>query len=148
LHEVAMQRGMPHMPVCESPCDRIIDGRGGQRFFFGGKGVPPSPRFRLAEESGELTARVHAGSSWLRGGGIALTTLGGAAVLTGSALLLATAVLTDSHSGTLAKDIEVSGVITLASGLAVLAGGIVMVVMSGTSYSWLRSGAAPGILRF
>jgi hypothetical protein len=149
LHEVSMERGVPHLPVCESPCDRIIEGRGGQRFFFGAKGVPPSARFRLANESGELTARVHPGSNGLRGGGIGLATLGGLSVLTGSGLLLASAVSADTHgSGALAKDLEISGVISTAAGLAVLASGIVRVVMGGTSSSVLRSGAAPGTFRF
>jgi hypothetical protein len=149
LHEVARERGVPHLPVCASPCDRVIDGRGGQRFFFGGRGIPQSPRFRLANESGELTARVHAGSSGLRAYGIALVSLGSLAVLTGNGLLIGAAAAADSHaSGTVAKDLELSGVISTAAGLSVLAGGIVMLVMGGTSYSLLRSGAAPLGLRF
>lgn len=135
-------------PVCEAPCDQIIDGRAGQRFFFGGRGVSPSKRFQLGDEHGDLTVRVNPGSSALRGGGIALTVVGSVAALVGLSLLLTDAVLNASSSSPRLRGFDIAGVVTTAAGLPILAGGVVMLTMSSTTYSFLRSGATPGVVRF
>lgn len=135
-------------PVCDAPCDQIIDGRAGQRFFFGGRGVSSSKRFQLGDERGDLRVRVNPGSSSLRGGGIALTVIGSVAALVGLSLLLTDAALNAGSSSSRLRGFDIAGVATAAAGLPIQAGGIVMLTMSGTTYSFLRSGATPGVVRF
>jgi hypothetical protein len=135
-------------PVCEAPCDQIIDGRAGQRFFFGGRGVTPSKRFQLGNERGDLWVRVKPGSSALRGGGIALTIIGSVAALVGLSLVLTDAAINASESSPRLRGFDIAGVATAAAGLPIQAGGIVMLAMSSTTYSFLRSGATLGVVRF
>jgi hypothetical protein len=52
--------------VCNTPCDRIIDGRVGS-FVLGGEGIRHSTPFQLSSYMGDLTLHVKAGDS-LRGG--------------------------------------------------------------------------------
>jgi len=135
-------------PLCEAPCDQIIDGRGGQSFFFGGRGVSNSKRFQLGHERGDLWVRVNPGSSAIRGGGVALTVIGSMAVLVGLTLLLTDAAINAGSSSRGLRGFDIAGVATTVAGLPILAGGIVMLAVSSTSYSFLRSGATPGVLRF
>ena len=46
------------VPVCRAPCDRVIDGRAGQVFWFG-RGARPSSGFLLRDRAGDLTLEVH-----------------------------------------------------------------------------------------
>ena len=75
--------GIQYRVVCESPCDRVIDGTRGQDFFLGRDTVTASRRFTLAQHSGDVTLDVKPGSKALRltgsvfvGLGIGLTIAG------------------------------------------------------------------------
>lgn len=72
--------------MCEAPCDKLVDGRDGNRFFFSAPGMMPSRQFRLEQRDGYITARVHGVSLGRILGGVLLTTTGGIFTLSGSML--------------------------------------------------------------
>lgn len=72
--------------ICEAPCDKLVDGREGHRFFFAGQGMYPSQQFRLEQRDGYLTARVHGVSVARLIGGVMLTAIGGSFTLSGAML--------------------------------------------------------------
>lgn len=128
--------GVVSRGVCAAPCDEIVDGRDGSQFFFSAPGMVASPPFSLKQYDGEIEARVRGGSVWKRFGGISLTSFGGAAVLTGIALTAIGLPTTE-----IGPDFEIRseitrtpGLITLGVGAAALAGGIYMLVTSGTTF--------------
>jgi len=73
--------------VCAAPCDLIVDGQGGQTFFFAGEGISESEPFSLAGESGELFYKVKQGSSSAHRASFPLMGLGGAGVLVGAVVM-------------------------------------------------------------
>lgn len=70
-----MNQGTVSKYLCRAPCEKPIDGREGNKFFITAPGMYPSPRFRLDEHEGHITARIH-GTSYGRfiGGVIAIGT--------------------------------------------------------------------------
>jgi len=72
--------------VCISPCDKLIDGRLGQQFFFGAAGMPPSSLFQVYQRRGVVSAQVEPGSDARFITGIMTGTLGGLTMLVGGAL--------------------------------------------------------------
>ncbi len=70
--------------ICRAPCDTIVDGRGGREFFFDGPGVTPSNRFSLAQETGDVAIKVHAGNG-------RLASAGGTMLVTGLLLVVVVA---------------------------------------------------------
>jgi hypothetical protein len=124
--------------ACTAPCDQIIDGRKGQMFFVGAPDMVPSRGFRLNEHSGELTARVDAGSMAARQGGFLLAGFGGAALIGGVVMLGFGYGGAASTSGGKVVDTRnqaatTGGFIALGAGAALVATGIVLVLTSRTS---------------
>lgn len=129
--------------LCTSPCDEIIDGRRGTEFFFTAPGMVPSAPFQLSQYDGEVEARVRGGSMGKRIGGVLVTSLGGALLLSG-ALFLA---LESSTSGILEeKPNYVPGGVMLGAGILGTAGGIYMIVTSKTTFDIIpRSEDSAGV---
>ncbi|MDC3988117.1 hypothetical protein [Polyangium jinanense] len=72
--------------MCRAPCDKLVDGRDGHRFFISGPGMVPTESFRLEGLEGHVTARVKGVSMARFTGGFLGTVLGGFFVLSGVAI--------------------------------------------------------------
>jgi len=70
--------------ICLEPCDKYLDGRLGQQFFFGGSNMPPSAPFQVYKRSGTLNASVEPGSDARFISGIMTGTLGGITTILGA----------------------------------------------------------------
>jgi hypothetical protein len=140
---------------CQSPCDKVIDGRSGQVFFFAGDEIPQSSRFHVTEKSGDVTVRVSPGSFGVRKAGGVLIGLGITAAVAGSVLLpigmAVNAGNADSaaqmHSPASSSPLIPAGAATLGVGGAMLVTGIVMNVLGHTRYDF-STAAVPGGFRF
>ncbi|MCY0985666.1 hypothetical protein OV203_00890 [Nannocystis sp. ILAH1] len=109
--------------VCRAPCGKVIDGRAGYPFYFGGDRMLPSQTFFLKDLEGEYVARVRPGRRGLLIGGMLLAGYGAGATLGGTML---TAIGRDEK--------RTVGSVVLGVGLAMLIGGIVMAVRGSTRY--------------
>nr|WP_276603319.1 protein kinase [Nannocystis pusilla] len=109
--------------VCRAPCGKVIDGRAGFPFYFGGDRMMPSQTFFLKDLEGEYVARVRPGRRGLLIGGMLLAGYGAGATLGGTML---TAIGRDEK--------RTVGSVVLGVGLAMLIGGIVMAVRGSTRY--------------
>jgi hypothetical protein len=130
--------------VCTTPCDAAVDGSRGQFFFFAGKNVTASDTFQLNGMQGDIQARVEAGSATAMGWGTLLVTLGLTSALTGGSILLTESLLSD-----LTEDDESifgpTAPILLATGGAMLTGGIVLWVTNGTDYELSLTSTGRGV---
>ena len=126
-------------PVCRAPCDRVIDGSYGQSFYFGGNGVTPSRRFTLDEHDGPMLARVRPGRPGVFVGGVLLTSMSVAPLLTGTLFLALT-----SHAQRSADTTRNAGVALSAVGVSMLLSGILTVAFGRTRWELYRryTGAA------
>jgi hypothetical protein len=70
--------------VCRAPCNKLVDGREGHKFFISAPGMFPSPMFRLEDYDGQVTARVHGVSLARYMGGVIMAASGGMFVLGGT----------------------------------------------------------------
>jgi hypothetical protein len=115
----------PVRPICNAPCDRVVDGRAGQSFVLGGPGLSRSLPFTLssADASLEIHARPGRRALWIAG--CVLTGIGAAAVLAGAATLTAA-----DDDRTLRR----AGGFTFLAGLPFVAGGVVMVAFGRTRF--------------
>ena len=109
--------------VCRAPCGKVIDGRAGFPFYFGGDRMMPSQTFFLKDLEGEYVARVRPGRRGLLIGGMLLAGYGAGATLGGTML---TAIGRDEK--------RTVGSVVLGVGLAMLIGGIVMAIRGSTRY--------------
>ncbi len=117
--------------VCRAPCDKLVDGRDGHRFFIKGSGMFPSPPFRLDTFDGSVTARVTGTSMSRFTGGVVLAALGGTLTL-GGGMFTAFSFLIDPEKtaenpnpeGEL-RTVRTFGLVLLGMGVASLVGGIV-----------------------
>lgn len=125
--EVSSPRRAPARvrPICNAPCDVVVDGRAGQSFLLGGPGLSRSLPFTLssADASLEIHARPGRRASWIAGW--VLTSLGAAAVLAGAATLTAA-----DDDRTLRR----AGGFTFLAGVPFVAGGVVMVAFGRTRF--------------
>ncbi len=133
--------GQVSRPVCMAPCDRVIDGRDGQLFFFGGEGTPPSSRFQLVGMGPSLMAEVKGGSGGKRAGGIVMMGLGGGALAAAVGMFIIGSVGTTTLSPTTEMftkstngGMMAAGGGVLAAGVGLFAGGIALIATSGTHY--------------
>jgi hypothetical protein len=130
--------GSIYRPICVAPCDRVIDGRSGQSFFFNGDGVLKSRKFSLSQRSGDVVARVKPGRPGLRVGGIAGMAVGGAGLGTAALLLLMTPRSTlgqdDGRSLSNRNNLPAAGM--LIGGALAVAGGLAMLLLSSTRIKW------------
>jgi hypothetical protein len=159
LYEVTHQiliRGRPAgltaRPVCQGPCDRIVEAPGGRRFFFAGEGLTPSSQFQLAGKGPTVSIDIVPGSAGQRTGGYVMGAFGGAALLGGLTTLALGALTTSVSNGqALASPsirIMAAGGGIAAAGLGLLIGGIAMVVKSKTTYAFPSPGTSTALLTF
>ncbi|WP_437723081.1 hypothetical protein [Sorangium sp. So ce861] len=118
--------------VCRAPCDAIIDSRDGEEFFFGGKGIVPSSEFQLFDRSGDVSIKVHPGSTVGDTIGDVMTYMGWLTAVAGG-LIIANAYLQEdqheSHHGA-----KVMGFSTVGAGAALVISGYVLTAASQTTY--------------
>ncbi|MDI1475467.1 hypothetical protein [Polyangium sp. y55x31] len=72
--------------ICRAPCDKLVDGRDGHRFYISGPGMVPTESFRLDGLDGHVTARVKGVSLARFTGGFLGTVLGGFFAVSGAAI--------------------------------------------------------------
>jgi hypothetical protein len=116
----------PSRPLCRAPCDRVVDGRAGQSFYFAGDGIAPSPIFQLSDRAGDLRVRVDARAEGNRAGGIVMTVLGSGGVVGSLGLLLFGRALGDQSTQKGAPNtMLIGGGVLMAASVGLLVGGIV-----------------------
>lgn len=124
--------------TCVEPCDRVIDGRRGRRFYFAPSDAPESDRFDLQRWSGPVTARVSAGSDLRQKGGYVIIGLGGFAVINGLEGVLTGAVVRgfahEDETKDLGKTFQVVGLVTMAVGAVIGLGGLGLATTGDTTY--------------
>jgi hypothetical protein len=131
-----------YQPVCAAPCDRVIDGRQGQSFFFNGHGVLKSRTFSLSQYSGDIVARVKPGRPARRVGGIIGLALGGAGLGTAAYLYWDAKRGADRYNDfqddtqTRIEPNYKPATAILISGAIVAAVGLTMLLLSGTRVTW------------
>ena len=142
--------GTTSAPVCAAPCDRVIDGRRGQSFFFNGDHVLKSRQFSLTEHSGDVVARVKPGRPARRVGGIIGLALGGAGLGTAAFLFWSAKRRADGlnefreDTDPQAEPNYKPATALLITGAIVAAGGLAMLLLSGTRVKWSKRTAAAG----
>ncbi|NUP09274.1 MAG: hypothetical protein HOW73_24750 [Polyangiaceae bacterium] len=116
--------------VCESPCDKVIDGSRGQQFFIGGTDIPESSTFKLRDRTGDTNVDVSPGNRGQRTAGVWMTIIGATGVAAGAATLpLGFADLGSGEDDTL----KIAGGVSLGAGAALLASGIAVFVTGRTA---------------
>ena len=133
LHEVEPFLG--DAIVCQAPCDRIIDGRAGEEFYFAGDEIPASRSFALAEKSGDVVAAVHKGNHALLATGHALLAPAILHLVAGAVLVPFLAL---EHDPSTALDLQYATGATIGLGAALLVTSIVMIVEGRTTYRFAR----------
>jgi hypothetical protein len=121
--------------VCQAPCGRAVDGRAGQRFYFAGDEIPPSPAFALVEKSGDVLATVHKGNFALLATGRAL--LAPAILHLVAGAVLAPFMALERDPGT-ALDLQYGTGATLGVGTALLVTSVVMLIEGRTRFRFSR----------
>jgi hypothetical protein len=122
-----------HEFICRAPCDKVVDGRMGQEYFFTGDGISDSSRFQLINQSGHVSVRVRPGryiapstKAWVNFAGVMTWTPGIA--------LAVTAALNDDPS----VPHIVSGVGLTASGATLLLTGLILqLITRDTKYTFV-----------
>ncbi len=109
--------------VCAAPCDQIVDGREGQQFAIGGRGISRSLTFSIIDAPAELNVTVRPGRRGLMIAGWILASVGAAAVIGGATTLT----LADDDD-----DKRKGGGFAFLAGLPLVAGGGVMVAFGRT----------------
>ncbi len=133
LHEVEPFVG--DTIVCQAPCERIVDGRAGQQFYFSGDEIPASPSFPLVEKGGDVVAEVHQGNFALLGTGHALMAPAVLHLVAGAVLV---PFMTLAHDPSTALELQYAAGATLGVGAALLVTSIVMIVEGRTRYRFER----------
>ncbi|MBK8255009.1 MAG: hypothetical protein IPK82_20415 [Polyangiaceae bacterium] len=135
---VALFRKGGDDPICVAPCDRLIDGRTGGQFFFGGIGVNRSKTFTLMDRPPNVSIHVDAGYRAQRIGGLLMAAFSGAGALSGGALLLAG----QSDATTLV------GGIAIGTNLAMVVVGVIVANTCSTKYTFARTSSGTLGFRF
>ncbi|AUX38764.1 uncharacterized protein SOCE26_001420 [Sorangium cellulosum] len=138
--------GVVSRPICQAPCDRVVDGTAGQQFFFAGEGITPSSPFRLSDKAGDVSIAVDAGSAGKRFGGIMLSSVGAAGVVGGGMLLLLDGL--GPKGSQESSFLPTLGGVALGAGAVMLVPGIILWATSGTDYSFQDAVARTRTLRF
>jgi hypothetical protein len=123
-------------PVCVSPCDKVIDGSRGQEFVASGD-FPGAKAFTLNGMKGNVDLAVQPGNKGMRALGLTMDILGGLGLITGGSIALAggltsSAGLDGTSSGM--SGTTRTGLIMLGTSAAVLIGGIIVTVQSGSHF--------------
>lgn len=130
--------------ICEAPCDKLVDGREGHRFFFSGPGMYPSEQFRLEQRDGYITARVHGVGIGRMIGGILLTTTGGIFALSGTMLFGFSFIPNRPTQASpnpvdVSTDMRVAGLIVGGIGAGMLVGGIYLLAGGRTKVDLIKT---------
>jgi hypothetical protein len=123
-------------PVCVSPCDKVIDGSRGQEFVASGD-FPGAKAFTVNGMKGNVDLAVQPGNKGMRALGLTMDILGGLGLITGGSVALAggltsSAGLDGTSSGM--SGTTRTGLILLGTSAAVLIGGIIVTVQSGSHF--------------
>jgi hypothetical protein len=141
--------GVVVRPVCKAPCGEVVDGRDGSQFYFAAPGMVSSKTFALADQSGDVTARIKGGSTGRRYAGLGMTIGGSAAALTGGVFLAAGAGMsadpTEADNG---DRLVTMGAISLGIGGALLVPGIILLTTNRTSFEIVPATATRTGVRF
>jgi len=131
--------------VCESPCDKIVDGSSGQGFTVGGEGLRESSAFSLVSRSGDVDLRVSPGHRSVFRGGFWMLMGGLTAIVVGGTFVgLGATADPNNPAGTVGSRSWIApGAIAAGAGLALVIGSIAMLASSQTTYT-LRS-ATPAV---
>lgn len=132
--------------ACDAPCDRIVDGRKDQAFFFGADGMVPSRSFLLSNVGGDVVAHVDGGSFMARQIGFLFGGFGGAAML-GGGIMAAIGYSADgatlSGEGKVTqgenKSLTTGGLVVLGVGAAMVATGITLVLTNKTEIKLVQA---------
>jgi hypothetical protein len=127
--------------LCFAPCDHSLGDPAGEDLFVGGEGIVSSSRFHLSPRLGKVQIKVSPKATPRRTAGTVLVALGGAGVLGGGLVLIATSVATGSADSSALK----ASAGALGAGATLLAAGIALVVTGRTTYVFSRPAVA---LRF
>ena len=114
--------------VCFAPCDRLVDGRGGN-LYFAGPSLPGTDVFSLDGRQGEVRATVQAGSIRPLQTGVAAMIVGVAGGVTGTALAIVGAA-----GGAKSESTRNSGFIILGASAATFILGYVLTRTYRTTY--------------
>jgi len=121
--------------VCAAPCDAQVPL--GREYRISGEGIRPSRPFGIQAPPGQrVTLSVVTGSRAGYSGGLALTSVGSAAVVVGLFVVLFGALGTcDSFGNCTPADggVETAGLVITLAGVAVLVGGIILVASNSRS---------------
>jgi len=121
---------------CLAPCDRVVDGRLGNEYYFGGPGVTDSGRFTLLDYQGAVRARVSAGSQGLRTASKVLFWVGVGLAAPGSAIFMATTNASSSSLDDGKRGLHTVSTGMLLGGAASMVAGIVMYFSSRTTFEF------------
>jgi hypothetical protein len=75
-------------PICVEPCDKVIEGREGQRFVVTHPSMIPSSAFRLQDINGNVRLRVQSAYAPPAIMGVSFTAFGGIAMVAGTGLFI------------------------------------------------------------
>ncbi|HVK70341.1 MAG TPA: hypothetical protein VM694_38070, partial [Polyangium sp.] len=147
--------------MCSAPCDRLVDGRDGHRFFISGPGMFPSEAFRLDSQEGHVTARVKGVSMARFASGLILVTMGGVLSLGGIMFTAASFTMNGTptpENNEPMKDVRAVrtiGLVTLGIGVASVVGGAMFLSEGRTRVELVKAQGANtgvvlenGVLRF
>lgn len=140
-----MGEGILVNDVCTAPCDKIINAKRGQTFFFGADGMVPSRGFKLSGVEGDVVARVDGGSLVARQVGYLVGGFGGVAVIGGITMLGVGYGTGTAHLSSEGKVVEgpnpnltTGGFIVLGAGAAMVTTAIILVVTAKTKFTLVR----------
>jgi hypothetical protein len=150
-----------YQPVaCVAPCDQVVDGRGGQFFYFAGDEIPRSDTFRLAEKNGDVRVSVSAGNYAMRSVGNTGIVLGTIGAAVGGILLIAGAAINSANAAnasmppslqsppdTTGQTFVTAAEVTLVASGVSLVTGIVLSTLGNTRYDF-QTAANGGPIRF
>jgi len=156
---------LPHSElICIAPCDKVIDGRLGEQFFFGGKDMPASSTFQVFSRTGALGARVEPGSDGRVIAGLLLDVTGVCSMTLGTGITILGFIDADRQRrnadgtpmtgaggqpvverGPIIPGGDIAGPIVLGAGALLLVGGIFLGISGETKYTLSAKGTAPSI---
>ncbi|TKC95783.1 hypothetical protein [Polyangium fumosum] len=147
--------------VCSVPCNRLVDGRDGHRFFISGPGMFPGESFRLDSQEGPVTVRVKGTSMGRFASGILLVSMGGVLSL-GGVMFTAASFTMDTKPTPQDPDpmkdvraVRTIGLVTLGISVASVVGGAILLSDGRTRVELVKAQGANtgvvlenGVLRF
>lgn len=116
-------------PICEAPCDQIVDGRKGQSFVVSGPRLSPSKPFTLLDREGALTLDVTPRPQGVRVAAWTVTPLG--VLLVPAGVLMLTNPFRDPGEP-VDPDLQTGGLVTLGVAGAAVITGVLLAVFSRT----------------